>query len=203
MEENKQNINKSTNLLTNVEASILRDVLLENKNILVLGETGKTAMLNSIINLIDKKDNLLIFDDYNEISVLPREGKVFKVGYHHSSDIRGDRTKHDTHIEMTARGLLLPFDRVIADELYPIEIEKILKTIYGTRSGIFSINFSQPEDALKHIYLKTMYPAKKVLPSSILEVIKKQFHYYIKVGKPLIIEKIVVEGDKLVFKKIN
>ncbi|GAB6471689.1 hypothetical protein bcgnr5369_43960 [Bacillus cereus] len=203
--ENKQIVPQSGVSLNDKDIDILKNILLEGKNILVVGDkrTGKTTILRSIINILDSSEKLLVFDDYNEIDISEREGMVFKIGFNSNSDIIGDQTKIHPHMDMIAKGLLLPFDRVIADELFPREVDSILNALHGKRSGIFSVSFDGAENALKHIYSKTMYPSNKVLSPDTLKIIKDQFRYCVTVNKTVTIEKIDIKEDTLLLEKIN
>lgn len=185
-------------------ALILRQIIQEKGNVLITGErsSGKTLLLSHLMTLLPEEDNVLMFDFYSEVKIPTRKGRTILVGYKENADIRGHFGKKELQ-EMVDKSLLLPFDRVVADELYGEETGFVFKSLYQGRSGYFVVPGDSAENALKFLFLQTIYPQNKRLQPEHIREIEKVFQYVITVNKEIIIEKMEFQEDTITFTKIN
>lgn len=183
---------------------VLRRIVSDKSNVLITGERagGKTRFLKQVIGLIPKNENVLLFDFFSEVDIPNRNGSTFLVGYKDDADIKGNFGKEELK-RMIDKSLLLPFDRMVVDELYGDELKTLFHSLHDGRCGYFVVPGSNGENALKMMFLNTIYPENKTLQPHHVQEIENVFHYVVTVGKNITIEKISTSGNTIQFEKIN
>lgn len=193
-----------SHFLTENDLIVLHRIVSEKNNVLITGERagGKTLFLKQLIRMIPNDENVLLFDFFSEVQIPERNGSTFLVGYKDNADIKGNFGKEELK-RMIDTSLLLPFDRMVVDELYGDELKTLFLSLHKGRCGYFVVPGSNGENALKMMFLNTIYPENKTLQPQHMNEIKDVFQYVITVGKSIAIEKISMSGNSIHFEKIN
>ena len=190
------------NILNERDKEIIKKIVMEKKGILITGDTstGKTSLISWITNYLESKERVLLLDFHSEINTSNHLTKLTKIGYKNDADIVVDSTTLDLHT-LIETALLLSFDRLIIDDL--LGIDKLINAIYDGRSILYSVTSDTALNALKMIYLNTIYPEHKKLSTQHKKKINNTFDYVITLGSKTIIQKISMVNDELVFTKTN
>ncbi len=178
-------------------ADILRELLLQKKNIVISGSTGsgKTALLNSLLNNIDIKDHVVVIEDAGEIRLKNETGS-----YLVSCD--SEKLK-----EFCSYALRMTPDRIVLGEIRSREvIPFILSSNTGHKGMMSTIHANSAVDTLSRLsVLFSLFSSSDIQYQSIERLVHKSVEYVVYLENKTIIEIIKVIGfdnNKTIFDSI-
>lgn len=133
--------------LNEIELSILRNWLEQRKNLLIIGPTGsgKTSVLNSMIQEIENKDRLICIEDVDELIPKP-EGSHCKLLTRR--DPRGELSEYDLS-DLVKQSLRMRPDRLVLGEVRGAEAKDLMLALAtGHRGSFCTLHAEEARQAL-------------------------------------------------------
>jgi type IV secretion system protein VirB11 len=172
------------------ETEALVDLIKQKKNILIAGSTGsgKTSVLTSLLDYIDKDEHLVVLEDtYEILSELP----------HQTRFISGDspQTSLKSYLSYSLR---LSPDRIILGEMRSHEVVPFLMAMNTGHKGLMgTLHASSAHDALHRVALLfTLYAGEANLAfEKVMELICRNLEYVVFMENKKVKEVIKILGS--------
>ncbi|MFP5518573.1 MAG: CpaF family protein [Bdellovibrionia bacterium] len=164
------------------EILLLQNLMREKKNILVVGSTGsgKTSLLNAMLQATDKNTRSLIIEDASELKC-PNSHSIKLLTRDRTSD--GIYSEIDQS-ELVKRSLRLRPDRIVMGEIRGGEAKDFLMAIAtGHRGSLASIHADDPQQALLRLEMLIQMGAPQWALSAIRRLIQLSLDYLVVVKR--------------------
>ena len=142
--------------------------VLNRKNIVIAGgtSTGKTTLLNSLIQLIPEKERLIAIEDTPELKL----GHPNSVGLIAVRGLQGE--SNVTTLDLLEASLRMRPDRIILGELLGPEAFTFLRAINtGHPGSITTVHADSPEGAIRQLVMMTLQADVNIRYEDALKVI--------------------------------
>ena len=170
----------------NDTAAMLRALISQKKNIIIAGSTGsgKTSLLNSLLNDIGTEDHIVVIEDAGEIQL-----KNDSTSYLVSSN--SEQLK-----EFCSYALRMSPDRIVLGEIRSREvIPFILSSNTGHKGMMSTIHANSAVDSLSRLsVLFSLFSSSEMQYQSIERLIHKSVEYVVYLDKKRIVEIIKIVG---------
>lgn len=171
------------------DTELLKNIVLEKKNILIAGSTGsgKTSVMTSLLNLIDHEEHVVVLEDTYEIQFPHPHQTRFLAG-----------TSMETSLKAyLSYSLRLSPDRIILGEMRSHEVIPFLMAMNTGHKGLMgTIHASSAVDALHRVALLfSLYSGEASLSfEKVMELICRNQEYVVFMEKKKVKEVIKILG---------
>lgn len=172
------------------ETDILADFIKDKKNVLIAGSTGsgKTSLLTSLLDFVEKDEHLVVLEDTYEI---------ISEHAHQTRFLSGDSVQTSLRSYL-AYSLRLSPDRIILGEMRSHEVVPFLMAMNTGHKGLMgTLHASSAADALNRVALLfTLYAGEANLAfEKVMELICRNLEYVVFIENKKVKEVIKIMGS--------
>lgn len=172
---------KSLNSISDTEHSLLQNLIKERKNILVIGPTnsGKTSLLNSLLQEVPKTERVVCIEDTDELS-LPNflSAKLL------TRDDPQKQLSNYSQADLLKQSLRMRPDRLLLGEIRSHEAKDFLMMLSTGHQGCMaSLHADQAHQALWRLEMLIQMAAPQWNSNSIQKLISLSLNYIILIKK--------------------
>ncbi|QDK46777.1 CpaF family protein [Bdellovibrio sp. ZAP7] len=163
------------------EVSFFKQLIQERKNFLVIGSTGsgKTSVLNSLLDLLPKNERVVVIEDTSEIAL--SNGASMKL--HTREDPQGILPNID-QTQLVKRSLRLRPDRLVMGEVRGSEAKDFLMALATGHAGSFgTLHAQDPQQALIRLEMLIQMGAPQWNLIAIRRLIQLSLDYILVAGR--------------------
>jgi pilus assembly protein CpaF len=160
---------------------LLKQILAERKNFLVIGETGsgKTSVLNACLQALPQEERVVLLEDTKELC-LPNSASLRLLSRTALSDVIGEITL----TELVRNSLRLRPDRIVVGEVRGAEAKDLLLALSTGHGGSFgTLHAGHPQQALLRLEMLIQMGAPQWQSEIVRKLIGQSLQMIIMVGK--------------------
>tara|TARA_Y100000780_G_scaffold152506_1_gene137346 strand:+ start:26542 stop:27591 length:1050 start_codon:yes stop_codon:yes gene_type:complete len=180
------------------DQNFLKNMVASRKNVLICGPTGsgKTSLLNSMLNSTSSEDHLLVLEDTYEI-LSPHENTTRLLA----------KEENDLKDFMSYAMRMSP-DRIVLGELRSKEVESFLLAMNSGHRGLMStVHANSAADAVSRVALLTRLYSQNALDYSlVLKLVAQNIDYVLYMENKKVVEVIELfgsEADQLFYERLD
>lgn len=153
----------------------------EKENIVISGgtDTGKTTLLNTLLNAIDEKERLIIIEEISELKIQHRHAVALETQLHGDDRERPEVTIRD----LVRNALRMRPDRIIIGECRGGETLDMLQALNtGHQGSLTTIHANSPRDCLYRMETMALFCGVDLNPHLIRRQISRAIHLIVQVA---------------------